>query len=85
MSLKDAAGLFGVLIILIAYAGAAMGRLDPKRPTSLLANFLGACMILWGLLTESFNMSATAMEGSWALVSLAGLARWALGRRQGRL
>ena len=30
MSWPDAGGLFGVLIILIAYAGAALGRLDPQ-------------------------------------------------------
>jgi len=45
-----------------------------------LANLAGACLILWSLLTQSFNLSATAMEGAWGLVSLAGLARWALRR-----
>lgn len=38
-------------------------------------NFAGACLILVSLFTASFNLSATAMEGAWALVSLAGLAR----------
>jgi hypothetical protein len=75
MTPADAAGLLGVLIILVAYAGAALGRLDPERPLSLFCNFLGACLILWGLLTQDFNLSATAMEGSWALVSLVGLIR----------
>jgi hypothetical protein len=78
MSLTDAAGLAGVLIIIVAYALAALGRLDPERPLSLSANLAGACLILFSLLTEKFNLSATAMEGSWALVSLAGLLRWAL-------
>ena len=77
MSLIDAAGLGGVLIILVAYAGAALGRIDPERPLSLSCNLIGACLILASLLTQSFNLSATAMEGSWALVSLFGLARWA--------
>jgi len=81
MSLTDAAGLLGVLIILVAYAGAALGRLDAERPISLLCNFLGACLILWGLLTQDFNLSATAMEGSWALVSLVGLVRCGLKRQ----
>ena len=74
MSWTDAAGLGGVLVILIAYAGAALGRIDPKRAPSLVANFVGACLILLSL-ARAFNLSAVAMEGAWALVSLAGLVR----------
>jgi len=74
MSVTDAAGLVGVVIILIAYAGAALGRLDPKRAPALAANFLGASLILLSL-AHDFNLSAAAMEGAWALVSLLGLAR----------
>ena len=81
MSLQDAAGLLGVLAILLAYAGAALGKLDPKRPISLLANLLGAAAILWSLLTANFNLSATVMEGTWALVALVGLIRWVLRRK----
>lgn len=77
MSPIDAAGLGGVLVILVAYAGAALGRIDPERPLSLACNLIGACLILWSLLTQSFNLSATAMEGAWAVVSLFGLIRWA--------
>jgi hypothetical protein len=77
MSLADAGGLFGVFIILVAYAGAALGKLDPQKALSLFANFVGASLILVSLLTASFNLSATAMEGAWALVSLAGLIRLA--------
>jgi hypothetical protein len=83
MSWADAAGLAGVLIILVAYAGAALGRLDPKGIWSLLANFLGASAILTSLLLGAFNLSAAVMEGSWALVALAGLFRLAVLRRRG--
>jgi hypothetical protein len=75
MSLADAGGLFGVFIILVAYAGAALGKLDPQQAPSLFVNFAGASLILVSLLTASFNLSATAMEAAWALVSLAGLVR----------
>jgi len=80
MSWTDAAGLAGVLMILAAYAGAALGRLDPKGVWSLLANLVGACLILVSLLVADFNLSSTVMEGSWALVALAGLVRRAVRR-----
>jgi hypothetical protein len=82
MTPADAAGLLGVLVILIAYAGAALGKLDPERPVALLCNLVGACLILWSLLTDDFNLSATVMEGAWAMVAAIGLIRWAL--RRGR-
>ena len=78
MNVTDAAGLVGVLIILVAYAGAALGKIDPERPPALLCNLIGACLILWSLLTDDFNLSATVMEAAWALVAIAGLVRWAL-------
>jgi len=77
MTLADAAGLLGVLVILLAYAGAALGKLDSERPLPLLCNLVGASLILWSLLTDDFNLSATVMEGAWALVALLGLVRWA--------
>jgi len=80
MTLTDAAGLLGVLLILAAYAGAALGRFDAERPLPLAANLVGACLILFSLLTQDFNLSATVMEAAWALVALVGLVRWALRR-----
>jgi drug/metabolite transporter (DMT)-like permease len=79
MSLADAAGLVGVLMILAAYAAATLGRLDPKRALSLAANFVGASLILWSL-SRDFNLSAAVMEGAWALVALLGLVRLGVAR-----
>ncbi|MFL5297664.1 MAG: hypothetical protein ACJ798_14890 [Phenylobacterium sp.] len=78
MRWTDAAGLVGVLMILVAYAGAALGRLDPKGAASLGANLVGACLILVSLLLADFNLASTAMEGAWALIALLGLLRLAL-------
>jgi hypothetical protein len=81
MSWTDAAGLAGVFVILVAYAGAALGRLNPQGVWSLTANFVGACGILASLLLANFNLSSTVMEGAWAAVALIGLGRLALKRR----
>lgn len=80
MSLADAAGLLGVLLVLIAYGGAALGRLEPTGPLALVLNLVGACLILVSLLYD-FNLSAFVMESLWALIALIGLGRLALKRR----
>ena len=80
MSLIDVAGVVGVGLVLVAYAGATTGRLDPKRAPALLANLVGAGLILWSLAYE-FNLSAFLMEATWAAVALFGLARLAFRRR----
>jgi hypothetical protein len=82
MTLKDAAGLVGVAIILAAYAAATWGRMHPKGLASLALNFVGASLILFTLVTQSFNLSAALIEAAWALISLVGLVRIAL--RHGR-
>ena len=79
MGFPDAAGLFGVLLILAAYAGAQLGRLDPRRAPALVMNLVGACLIIWSL-TFRFNLSAFLMEAAWAAVALYGLFRLAAGR-----
>jgi hypothetical protein len=83
MGLADFAGVFGVLLILIAYAGAQLGRLEPRRAPALVMNLIGAGLILWSL-SFRFNLSAFLMEAAWALVALYGLARLVLARIRGR-
>ena len=77
----DVAGVVGVLMILVAYAGAQLHRMDPAGLAGLLMNFAGACLIMASL-TRAFNLSAFLMEGTWAAVSLFGLVRLSLRRRQ---
>ena len=81
MNVLDQAGVFGVGLVLVAYAGAAFGKLDPKAWPSLVLNLIGSLLILWSL-TQAFNLSAALMEGSWAAVAAIGLIRLAwLARR----
>lgn len=79
MSGPDALGVVGVLLILLAYAGATMGRLDPKRAPALMLNLAGALLILLSLYFD-FNLSAVLMEAAWAVVALIGLIRLAVRR-----
>ena len=79
MTLIDIAGVFGVVLILIAYAGATAGKLDPKQWPALALNLAGALLILWSLSVD-FNLSAVLMEGAWAVVAVLGLVRLALKR-----
>jgi hypothetical protein len=72
--LAEAAGVVGVLLILIAYAGAQLGRMEPRRAPALLLNLAGAGLILWSL-SYRFNLAAFLMEAAWALVALFGLGR----------
>ena len=81
MSLFDIAGLIGVAAILVGYALATTGRLDPKGAPSLAVNFVGAGLILLSL-TRAFNLSAAIVEGAWALIALVGLIRIGLGLRK---
>lgn len=78
--LAERAGVLGVLLILAAYAGAQLGRLDPRRAPALLLNLAGAGLILWSL-AYRFNLAAFLMEAAWAAVALFGLARLLLARR----
>jgi hypothetical protein len=78
--LADAAGLVGVAVILVAYAGAQMRRLDPVKAPSLIMNLVGACLILLSLI-HAFNLSAFLMEAAWAVVAALGLIRATFTRR----
>ena len=79
MTAPDALGVVGVLMILIAYAGATSGKLDARRAPALLLNLCGALLILVSLYFD-FNLSAVLMEGAWALVAVYGLVQLVLGR-----
>ena len=76
---SDAAGLVGVALMLGAYAGAQIQRLDPVRPPALIANLAGASLVMVSLIPK-FNLSAFIMEAAWAVIAAWGLARVVLRR-----
>jgi hypothetical protein len=80
VSPPDVLGLIGVVLVLLAYAGVQLGRLEPRQAPALLMNLVGATAVL-GSLVFRFNLSAFLMEGAWALIAFAGLVRLMLKRR----
>lgn len=74
MNWPDIVGVFGVGLILVAYALATFKKLPPERAPALLLNLAGALMILLSLAYD-FNLSSVLMEGAWALVAMIGLIR----------
>ncbi len=78
--LHDLIGNVGVALILGSYLLVQLRRLDATRVPYLLANGLGAGLILVSL-ARDFNLSAFVIEVVWLLISLYGLARIFLERR----
>ncbi|MBB4152443.1 hypothetical protein GGQ80_000319 [Sphingomonas jinjuensis] len=76
----DVAGLIGVTLMLIAYGATVAGKIDVKAWPALLANLIGAVLVLISL-GHDFNLSAAVIESAWAVIALVGLIRLALGRR----
>jgi len=79
----DIAGLVGVAMILLAYAGGVGNQLDPKKAPALLLNLVGALLILFSLYYQR-NLAAIVMEAAWALVAVAGLLRLVANRPRRR-
>lgn len=78
--LHDLIGNVGVVLILGSYLLVQLRRLDATGVPYLLANGLGAGLILVSL-ARDFNLSAFLIELVWLLISLYGLARIFLERR----
>jgi len=68
------------MMILAAYAGVQLERMQPRRAPALLLNFVGASLVLYSL-SADFNLAAAIMEAAWAAIALYGLIRLALRRR----
>ncbi len=76
----NAGGVFGVLLMLTAYAGIHFDRLNPKRVAALLMNLTGSSLVLLSML-HAFNLSAFLMEAAWAVIAVFGLMRLAVRKR----
>ena len=78
--LHDFFGNLGVVLILASYLLVQLRRLEATGVAYLVANSLGALLILYSLFFD-FNLSAFVIEVVWLLISLLGIARIFLERR----
>jgi hypothetical protein len=74
MSWQDALGIFGSLLIVIAYFANLRGSLATTGVAYALLNLVGASLILFSL-WWAWNLPAAVMEGFWAAISAYGLVR----------
>ena len=81
MTLLDAGGVIGVLLVLLAYAGIHFDWFDPKRLAALLMNLFGSVLILVSMV-GAFNLSAFLMEAAWAAMALYGMLKLLIQRRR---
>jgi hypothetical protein len=83
MTLPDALGIFGSLLIVFAYFANLRGVLATTGPAYSLLNLIGASLILFSL-WSAWNVAAIVMEGFWAVISIYGLVRVLIARGQAR-
>lgn len=74
ISLPDAIGIVGVLLILAAYFLLQTECLSTKQLSYQVLNGLGASLVLVSLYF-TFNLSAFIIEIAWLLISLYGVAK----------
>ncbi|HEY8289102.1 MAG TPA: hypothetical protein VIG49_07530 [Acetobacteraceae bacterium] len=74
MDVYTIAGFVGAAAIIVAYFSTQQGWIDATSRPCLLANLIGALLILLSLYAE-WNFPAAVIEGFWAAISLYGLAR----------
>lgn len=80
-SWSDLLGNVGVALIILAYLGIQLGRLDARGLGYSVANAVGALLVLVSLI-QDFNLSAFIIEAFWVLISLIGIWRWLRRRAQ---
>jgi predicted membrane protein len=76
----DLTGFVGVLLIIVAYLLLQLDKLPSSSPRYSLLNAAGALLIIVSLIF-AFNLSAFIVEVFWFLISLLGLWRSFISRK----
>ena len=81
--LFDLVGFIGVVLIIVAYLLLQLEKLPSSSPRYSLLNAAGALLIIVSLIF-AFNLSAFIVEACWFLISLLGLQRSLISRKNSR-
>lgn len=76
----DFVGNVGVVVVLLTYLLLQMDRMVATSLTYSISNAIGAVLILISL-AQDFNLSAVIIESVWLIISVFGLARTIVLRR----
>lgn len=72
---SDAIGIFGVILIIIAYILLQLEKMDAKDLGFSVLNTLGALLIIISLLYD-WNLASFIMEFTWMIISLYGIYKY---------
>jgi predicted membrane protein len=75
LSLPEITGIFGVIIIIIAYILLQLEKMDAKDLGFSILNTIGALLIIISLLYD-WNLASFIMEATWMMVSLYGIIKY---------
>jgi hypothetical protein len=76
----DLIGSIGVAVIIITYIFLQLGKIESKNPLYSILNAVGASLIIFSLYFD-FNFSAFVVEFFWLLISLFGIGRYLLNKK----
>ena len=72
--IPDAIGLFGVVLLLIAYYLLSVNKMSADSISYQMYNLIGAILILISLFFH-WNLSSVVIEIAWIIISLIGIYR----------
>lgn len=75
LSIPDFIGIFGVVIIIIAYMLLQLEKIDAKDISFSSLNTLGSFLIILSLLYD-WNFASFMMESTWMILSLYGMLKY---------
>jgi len=82
LTIVDAVGSFGALIVVAAYFATQMRLMNSDDLAFPVVNLLGSVLIVYSLV-HNFNLASMLIEGFWILISLIGIVQHFRLRRAG--